>query len=50
MLCNHLGNKLKPIKVKNPQADAILACPHDVLGNMLHTARLDAKNDIILQV
>ncbi len=27
--------------VKNPQANAILECIHAVLGNMMHTSKLD---------
>jgi hypothetical protein len=33
--------KHKPTSVKNPQANAILEQIHAVLGNMLHTSKLD---------
>jgi hypothetical protein len=41
-LCNTNGIKHKPISDKNPQANAmILEHIHTVLGNMLHTSKLD---------
>ncbi len=40
-LCDTYGIKRKPTSVKNPQANAILERIHAVLGNMLHTSKLD---------
>jgi hypothetical protein len=36
----------KPTRVKNPQANGILECVHQVLGQMLHTAELDMANSV----
>jgi hypothetical protein len=32
--------------VKNPQANAILECMHQVLGQMLHTAEIDTAKSV----
>jgi hypothetical protein len=40
-LCDTYGIKRKPTSVKNPQVTAILERIHAVLGNMLHTSKLD---------
>jgi hypothetical protein len=40
-LCNSYGINRKPTMVKNPQANAILECVHQVLEQMLHTAEID---------
>jgi hypothetical protein len=37
-LCKSYGIKRKPTTVKNPQANGILECVHQVLGQILHTA------------
>jgi hypothetical protein len=37
-LCESYGIKCKPITVKNPQANGVLECVHQVLGQMLRTA------------
>jgi hypothetical protein len=36
----------KPTTVKNPQANGILECVHQVLGQMLHTAELDMADSV----
>ncbi len=41
ILWDTYGIKRKPTCVKNPQANAILEHIHAVLGNMLHTSKLD---------
>ena len=38
--------KRKPTSVKNPQANAILEQIHAVLGNMLHTYKLDMAKSV----
>jgi hypothetical protein len=45
-LCGTYGIKHKPISVKNPQANAILECIHVVLGNMLHTSKLNMAETV----
>jgi hypothetical protein len=40
-LCKTYGIRCKPTSVKTPQANAILERIHTVLGNMLHTSKLD---------
>ncbi len=40
-LCDTYGIKRKPTNVKNLHANAILERIHAVLGNMLHTSKLD---------
>ncbi len=45
-LCNTYGLKRKPTSVKNPQANAILELIHAVLGNMLHTSKLDMAKTV----
>jgi hypothetical protein len=32
--------------VENPQANGILECVHQVLGQLLHTAELDMANSV----
>ncbi len=45
-LCNTYGIKRKPTSVKNPQTNAILDHIHAVIGNMLHTSKLNMASDI----
>jgi hypothetical protein len=45
-LCVTNGIKRKPTKIKNPQANAILECLHQVLAQMLHTSELDMAKTI----
>jgi hypothetical protein len=40
-LCDTYGIKHKPTSVKNPQANATSEHIHAVIGNMLHTSKLD---------
>jgi hypothetical protein len=40
-LCKSYGIKHKSTKVTNPQANAILECMYQVLGQMLCTAEID---------
>ncbi len=40
-LCNSYGIKRKPTTIKNPQANTICECVHQVLGTMMHTSELD---------
>ncbi len=40
-LCKSYGIKHKPTRVRNPQANGISKCVHQVLGEMLHTAEID---------
>ena len=46
-LCGSYGIKRKPTTVKNPQANAILECVHQVLGQMLRTAELDMTDSVV---
>ncbi len=43
-LCKSYGIKRKPTTAKNPQANGILDCIHQVLEQMLHTAEIDMAN------
>ncbi len=45
-LCETYGIKHKPTTIKNPQANAILECLHQVLGQMLRTSELDMAKTI----
>ncbi len=45
-LCETYGIKRKPTKVKNPQANAILECVHQVLALMLRTAELNMAKSV----
>jgi hypothetical protein len=45
-LCVIYGIKRKPTMVKNPQANAILECLHQVLAQMLRTAELDMAKTV----
>jgi hypothetical protein len=47
-LCESYGIKRKPtmVKNKNPQANAILECMHQVLGQMLRTSELDMADSV----
>jgi hypothetical protein len=45
-LCDAYGIKCKPTSVMNPQANAILEHIHAVLGNMLHTSKLDMAKTV----
>jgi hypothetical protein len=42
-LCNSYGIKHKPTTIKNPQANAILECVHQVLGQMLRTDEIEVS-------
>jgi hypothetical protein len=43
-LCKSYGIKCKPTTVKNPQANGILECLHQVLGQMLRRAEINMAN------
>ncbi len=45
-LCESYGITHKPTMVKNPQANWILECVHQVLGQMLCTAELDMADSV----
>ncbi len=45
-LCETFGIKLKPTTIRNPQANAILECLHQVLGQMLRTSELNMAKTI----
>ena len=45
-LCKSYGIKRKPTTVKNLQANVILECKHQVLGQMLHKAELDMADSV----
>ncbi len=45
-LCESYGIKRKPTTVKNPQANGILECVHQVLGQMQCTAELDMADSV----
>jgi hypothetical protein len=45
-LCKSYSIKSKPTMVKNPQANGILECKHQVLGQMLSTAEIDMADSI----
>ncbi len=45
-LCDSYGITRKPTTVKNPQANGILECVHQVLGQMLRTAELDTADSV----
>ncbi len=45
-LCDTYGIKRKLTSVKNPQANVILERIHAVLGNMLHTSKLDMAKTV----
>ncbi len=45
-LCETYGIKRKPTTIKNPQANTILECLHQVLGQMLRTSELDRAKTI----
>jgi hypothetical protein len=45
-LCESYGIKHKPTKIKNPQANGILERVHQVLGQMLRTAKLDMADSV----
>jgi hypothetical protein len=45
-LCDSYGITRKPTTVKNPQANSILECVHQVLGQMLCTAELDMADSV----
>jgi hypothetical protein len=47
-LCVTYGIKRKPTTIKNPQANAILECLHQVLVQVLCTSKLDMAKTIIL--
>ncbi len=45
-LCESFGINCKQTMVKNPQANGILECVHQVLGQMLRTAELDMADSV----
>ena len=45
-LCDSYGIKRKPTSVKNPQANAILECVHQVIMTMLRTADIDMADTV----
>jgi hypothetical protein len=45
-LCDSFGIKHKPNMAKNPQANAILECMHQVLRQMLCTLELDMADSV----
>jgi hypothetical protein len=45
-LCESYGITRKPTTVKNPRANGILDCVHQVLGHMLPTAELDMADSV----
>jgi hypothetical protein len=45
-LCETYGIKHKPTRIKNPQANAILECLHQVLGQMIRTSELNMAETI----
>ncbi len=44
--CKSYGIKRKPTMVKNPQANAILKCVNQILGQMLHAAEIDMAKPV----
>ncbi len=44
--CESYDIKCKPTTIKNPQANGILECVHQVLGQMLCTAELDMADSV----
>ena len=46
-LCDSYGIKHKPTTVRNPQANALLECVHQVIGQMLCTAELDMAQSVV---
>jgi hypothetical protein len=47
-LCESYGIKRKPTMIKNPQANAICECIHQVLGTMIGTSEKDRPNQLNL--
>jgi hypothetical protein len=45
-LCESYGITRKPTTVKNPRANGIIECVHQVLGQMLRTAELDMADSV----
>ncbi len=45
-LCKSYGIKRKPTTIKNPQANAICDCVHQVLGTMMRTSELDMADSV----
>jgi hypothetical protein len=45
-LCKSYGIKRKPTTVKNPRANGIMNCVHQVLGQMLCTAEIDMAKSV----
>jgi hypothetical protein len=45
-LCESYGIECKPTTVENPQANCILECVHQVLGQMLRTAEIDMADSV----
>jgi hypothetical protein len=45
-LCESYGIKRKPTTIKNPQANAICECIHQVLGTMMRTSEIDMAETV----
>ncbi len=45
-LCDSYGIKRKPTTIKNPQANAICECVHQVLGTMMRTSEFDMADSV----
>jgi hypothetical protein len=45
-LCKSYGIEPKPTTVKNPLANSIFECVHQVLGQMLRTAEIDMADSV----
>jgi hypothetical protein len=45
-LCDSYGIRRKPTTIKNPQANAILECVHQVFGQILRTAEIDMADSV----
>ena len=45
-LCDSFVITHKPTTIKNPQANAILECVHQVLGQIVRTAEIDMADSV----
>jgi hypothetical protein len=45
-ICESYGSNHKPTTVKNPQANAMVECVHQVIGQMLCTAEIDMADSV----
>ena len=46
MLYDQTRMECMPNMIKNSQENAVLACQHVILGNMVHMDRLKGKNNL----